>query len=434
MNNLPSLDYGSSRKQLSVQTWTACTLLAASALCSFGCDPDREGDDSATLEMFSWWVAPGEKEALDALLAVHSEAHPNVEIINAAASSSGDARDRLVRRFAQGFPPDTFQANGGHDLLKWVSTDGSTDGQSKIEALDWFYADRGLNTVIPQAVIDAVSFNGKPYAIPLNIHRTNSLFYNTAVLEANGVGVPATFEEFLTTCETIQAAGTTCIAIGAESTWPLNLLVWENLMLASAGVEYQERFFAGQQSAEDPEVAKLVDDLLAMWAYVDPGAFQTEWTEAVAKVGTGEAAFTVMGDWAKGMLSLQGMTPGVEFGQAPFPGTAGIFVFGTDTFPLAKGAPQRDAAIDLLDVIASADGQIAFNIVKGSIPSRVDVPTDAFDILGQQTAADFRSATSLMMANPAPAEFAVEAAIAEALRSGDPTVLRNGIRTYYDVL
>lgn len=398
-----------------------------------GCDSEPE-DEAATVEMFSWWVAPGEKEALDALLAVHTSHYPKVEVINAAAGTSGDARQRLTDRFAQGFPPDTFQANGGSDLLRWVSSDGTSDAQSKLENLHAFYNEHGLYQSIPQPVIDVVSFNGQPYAVPLNIHRTNSLFYNTSVLQTHGVAVPTTLEELNAACEVIEAAGTTCIAIGAGSTWPLAGLVWENVMIASAGVDYQKRFFAGAQGPDDPEIEKLATDLLAMWEHVDPAAFETDWTEAVAKVGTGAAAFTVMGDWAKGMLKSTGLEPGVHFGQAPFPGTVGVFVFGTDTFPLAKGAPEREAALDLLGVIASTEGQAAFSLVKGSIPARTDASTANLDVLGQQTAADFKAATALLMANPAPAEFALEPAIAETLRTGDGTVLRNGIRTFYDVL
>src|SRR5690606_39201493 len=114
--------------------------------------------------------------------------------------------------------------------------------------------EHGLHQVIPQAVIEVVSFNGQPYAVPLNIHRTNSIFYNVGILEAAGVAVPTTLEELSAACDVIEAAGTTCIAIGARSSWPLASLVWENMMVASVGVDYQQRFFAGQQSPDDPEV------------------------------------------------------------------------------------------------------------------------------------------------------------------------------------
>jgi len=384
--------------------------------------------------MFSWWVAPGEAEALEALIDEYTDMYPEVEVTNAAASGSDNARERLEQRFAQGFPPDTFQANGGHDLTRWVVTNGMDASQTKIEDLDWLYEEEGLYDVIPAAVIESVSYGGHPYAIPLNIHRNNSLFYNTAVLEEHGVPVPQTFEEFLAGCETMTAAGQVCLAAGAKDNWPLEILVWQNVMFATMGAPYHTEFFTGHRSPDDPELETMTDNLLAMWAHADPDAFETDWIAAVNKVGTGEAAYTVMGDWAKGLLVSQGLTPGTDFGQIAFPGTAGTFVFTTDSFPLALGAPERDLAVDLLRLFGSNRGQIAFNTVKGSIPTRLDASAQEFDVLGKQMISDFRDAQYRSLAGLAPPEFALGPTISDTLRTGDRDILLGGIRDFYDVL
>lgn len=416
------------RRTRSLWTWGLALALGASA-----CDEGEE-EEPAVIELFSWWVAPGEAEALAALLDVHAEHHPNVTVTNAAASNSDTARDRLEQRFAQGFPPDTFQANGGADLLSWVLFNDKDASQSKLEGLGWFFEEEGLYDVIPPAVIDVISYGGEPYAVPMNIHRNNSLFFNAHVLEEHDLVPPSSFEELLTTCETLAEADVPCFAIGGRDHWALALLVWENVMLSSLGAEYHEAFFAGERDPADPELETLLDDLLAMWAFVDPAAFQTTWSDAVGKVGRGEAAFTVMGDWAKGMLKSQGYAPGADFGQVAFPGTEGSFVFATDTFPLALGGKSREPTVELLRVIASTEGQVAFNTLKGSIPARIDAPPDEFDVLGQEMMMDFRQASYHTPAPAAPADFALDALIAETLQSGDRQLLLNAIRDYYDVL
>jgi len=40
------------------------------------------------LEIYSWWTAPGEVEALDALYAVFKQQYPGVDIINAALAAA----------------------------------------------------------------------------------------------------------------------------------------------------------------------------------------------------------------------------------------------------------------------------------------------------------------------------------------------------------
>lgn len=402
--------------------WLACVL---------GCDV-ADSDGTRTIEIFSWWVARGEVEALEALLDVHARHHPDVEVINAAATNADRARMRLDQRFAQGDPPDTFQTNAGFDLTRWVTVDGGSAAQSKLEGLGWFFADEDLD--LPGEVIDAVSFAGEPYAVPLNLHRNNSLFYNVAVLERHGLAVPTSFAELLAACGVLDAAGVRCFAAGGRDPWALGILLWANVMIASAGPEYHREFFAGVRDPNEAALERIVDDLFALWAYVGADAFDTPWTDAVMQVGDGDAAFTVMGDWAKGLLGTLGKVPGDEFGQVPFPGTQGTFVFTMDAFPLALGGRERDATIDLLRVIASPEGQLAFNVVKGSIPTRYDVPSDDLDVLGQRMNDDFHTAEFLIPAGLAPPEFALDPIVAEALARNDPEFLLNGIRDYYDVL
>jgi len=44
------------------------------------------GDENAQVEIFSWWSAPGEKEALQALIDLHADQYPKAPpIYNAAA-------------------------------------------------------------------------------------------------------------------------------------------------------------------------------------------------------------------------------------------------------------------------------------------------------------------------------------------------------------
>jgi len=63
----------------------------------------------------------------------------------------------------------------------------------------------------------------------------------------------------------------------------------------------------------------------------------------------------------------------------------------TDTFGLPAKAPNPQATLAFLRVVASVEGQVMFNIKKGSIPARIDAPMDQFDEIARATMADFRA-------------------------------------------
>ena len=88
------------------------------------------------LELYSWWVNPGETDALAALLNVYKEAHPQTNVINATVGGTVAARAQLRDRMIAGSPPDTFQALGGWNLMEWVLYNGRDDGESKMEPVD----------------------------------------------------------------------------------------------------------------------------------------------------------------------------------------------------------------------------------------------------------------------------------------------------------
>ena len=89
--------------------------LVAGALGAIGCGDGggamtgaggMGGTTETTIELFSWWIAPGEAEALQALIDLNRTNHPNERIFNAGAVSGADARTTLMQRLAANNPPD----------------------------------------------------------------------------------------------------------------------------------------------------------------------------------------------------------------------------------------------------------------------------------------------------------------------------------------
>jgi glucose/mannose transport system substrate-binding protein len=412
-------------------------VLAAST--TLGCSGAGGAGGVPLVELFSWWTKPGEVEALDAVLAVHEGRHPGAKVINATVKDSATARDRLRKRLEDREPPDTFQANVGQDLLRWVLYNGADSAESKLEPLSGqAVLGREFRDVFPEAVLSAAGFGDEVYAVPVNIHRTNSLFYNRQVFADLGLEPPASLDALYTVADVLTARGIVPLAVGAKSSWTLALLVFENILIAKHGASFYEDYFGGRVDLPaDPRVLEVLEESLRLWRYTNADARQIEWDDAVAMVHDGRAAMTVMGDWAKGTLEQLGGVPGKTFGQIPFPGTAGVFVYTADTFPLPKGAPRRRDALDFLGTLASLEGQNAFNPIKGSIPARTDIDPAAYDVLARAMIEDFRRDTlELALSGLAPAAFNdyVQEGLGAMIDQGDAEPARFALMNRYDVL
>lgn len=348
-----------------------------------------QDDLSGELEIFSWW-AGDEGPALEALIDLFSEQHPGVEVVNATVTggSGVNARAVLKTRMLGGDPPDSFQVHAGQELTgTWVVADRMVDLTSLYEEQGWFDA-------FPAQLVDQISYEGGIYSVPVNIHRSNVMWYNPAKVEEWGIEVPATWDDFLAVCPTIQEAGVVPLIVGEA--WTVNHL-WESVALGVLGAENYNALWTGGLDIAGPEMVSVWETFGSVLACsnINDDAAGLSWQQAIDAVVAGDAAFNVMGDWAAGyMTTTLGLEPGVGYGYAASPGTSGSFLWLSDSFGLPVGAPNPDATNAWLSLLGSVEGQNAFNPLKGSIPARVDAVDAAPDLYNtylQDAAADWAS-------------------------------------------
>ncbi len=366
----------------------------------------QENEPSGEFEIFSWW-AGDEGPALQALIDKFEEMYPDVTVNNATVTggSGVNARAVLKTRMLGGDPPDTFQVHAGQELIgTWVVAD-------RMEDLIFLYDEEGWWDKFPQGLLDLLSTDEGIWSVPVNIHRSNVMWYVPANLEKWGVEAPATWDDFLAMCPTLQEAGVTPLVIGEN--WTVNHL-WESVALSELGVDGWNALWAGEKHWTD-------DDVVAMWekfgqilecSNINEDAATLSWQQATDKVINGEAAFNVMGDWAAGyMVTTLGLEPGEGFGWQPSPGTQGVFMMLSDSFGLPKGAKNRDATIAWLKLLGSREGQDIFNPLKGSIAARLDSDLSLYNTYSQAAAADWKENAivgSLVHGAVAPEAFSSE--------------------------
>ena len=341
------------------------------------------------LEIFSWW-AGDEGPALEALIALYQEANPGVEVINATVTggSGVNARAVLKTRMLGGTPPDSFQVHAGEELTgTWVVA-------GRMEDLSFLYEQEGWYDIFPADLIDLLTYEGGIYSVPVNIHRSNVMWYNPAKVAEWGFEVPTTWDEFLAICPTIQEAGVTPLVVGEA--WTVNHL-FESVALAVLGAEGWNGIWTGDVDPAGEDMVAVFDTLGEVLACtnITEDAAGLSWQQAIDKVVDGAAAFNIMGDWAAGyMTTTLGLAPGEGFGYAASPDTDGVFMWLSDSFGLPEGVNNRDNSVAWLTLLGSLEGQNAFNPLKGSIPARIDAVDAAPDLYNaylQSAAADWSS-------------------------------------------
>jgi glucose/mannose transport system substrate-binding protein len=366
-------------------------LVLALAALMVGAIGAQDEDLSGELELFSWW-AGDEGPALEALIALYNEMYPGVEVINATVTggSGVNARAVLKTRMLGGDPPDSFQVHAGEELTgTWVVADRMEDLTSLYEEEGWFDA-------FPSQLIDEITYEGGIYSVPVNIHRSNVMWYVPAKMDEWGITPPATWDEFLEVCPTIQEADVTPLVI-AEA-WTVNHL-WESVALGVLGPEGWSGIWDGTTDPTGPEMVEVWNrfgEILACSNLADDAA-GLSWQQAIDAVVAGSAAFNIMGDWAAGyMTTTLGLEPGEGYGYAPAPDTGGVFMWLSDSFGLPADAPHPDNTTAWLRLLGSVEGQNAFNPLKGSIPARidaVDASPDLYNTYLQDAAADWAENT-----------------------------------------
>lgn len=359
------------------------TAMAFFAIVLSGCvapagdEGSGEMAGSGTLEIFSWWTSGGEVEALNAIYEIYSEQYPDVEIVNAALAGGqgqgGNMKALLETRMMGGEPPDSFQVHLGRELIdSHVIAD-------RMEPLGWLYEEEGLYDVFPADVIAIASYEGEPYSVPVNIHRSNVLWYRPSRLAEVGVEEPpTTWDEFFTVAELLKEAGIPAFAMAEQGgAGGFSGHVFENILVSVMGPEKYRGLFDGTTGWDDPDVTASLEILNRVYDYANPDFPSTSWGDINDRfISDDGPAMMVMGDWTHGVLMSKGFD---DYRWAPAPGTEGLFMVLSDSFGLPKNAPSRENAVNFLRIVGSKEGQDAFNPIKGSIPARTDGDRSKYD-------------------------------------------------------
>lgn len=402
------LTRGGSRLRCSVALGASLAALVGAALTASGCGgrevlgreqptscqlADYEGLDGEAfpdeVKVATFWIDTAEATALGVLEARTASLGP--AFTRTRRDDRADQQESLKDWLTtdSGPLPDSYQVNGGSDVLQWV-LDSEAD-ESELCPLDHLAERYGMRDRYFETALGPMSCFGRLFAVPIGIHRLNTLMVSDVALsrleaEASARGAPlpdiaslASTDDFVEYLELVQSLSVegrpgeplVPLSVGHSGTWPLTILAFDN-MLAGEPAGLYEATWTGRPNGETdqelrPGLERLASQLQRLTPLTNLGE-RLPWQDATRAVGRGEALFLVMGDWALAQLTPEERD---AVTVVPFPGTADTFVYTPDSFSVPRRDSDDGAAAHLWlrEVLDHQPTQLAFARAKQAIPA-----------------------------------------------------------------
>jgi glucose/mannose transport system substrate-binding protein len=314
------------KKHTTVLKLALCAVAAAALVIPTAATSGTRGASATCqLSVFSWWTGGGEAAGLDKLIKIWNKQNPDCPFKNetVAGGAGTNAKAVLAQRLSANNPPDSFQGHAGKELLDYIKA-------GQVQPINAIYAKAKFGRVMPASLLSQISYKGKLYSVPVNIHRANILWYNPAVLKKAGIAsAPKTWAEFTAALEKAKAAGVIPLSLGEQ--WTQKHL-FETILISTLGPAGWAKLWTPSGNWNSAGVKAAIERFNELLTnYTNSDAASLTWQDAGKLVIDGKAAFNVMGDWQDGYFS--GTTkggnlakkPGTDYGWIAVPGTGGVF-------------------------------------------------------------------------------------------------------------
>ncbi len=396
------------------------------ALSACGDSPTSATEDTAKLEVVSWWTSGSEATALNALLTAFRQANPDVEPVNAAVAGGAGSQAivALAKRLQAGDPPDVWQTFAGKSVQGYAQRGTIRDVGSVFD---------GLRATMHPAIRQSLTRDSKPYGVPTGAHRSNVLWYNVELLRKAGVSPPGsgyTLAAFQADLKKVKDSGATALCLGGKDPFT-TVELFENTLLSSIGTAGWHDMTSDNLDWRGSRVRAALTTFGDLLSYADPEAGSLTWDEATKKLSAGGCAFESMNDSAYGELSSGGAPE--TFGSTPFPGTGDSFLAVVDVFVAATKAENAKNALSFLDGISVPSTQIAFSRAKGSVPVLRNIDVSSLSAYQQESSRSLWASSVLLSVahgeamSPAFQEGFYDA-VSAYVRTRNPDAFADGLR------
>ena len=326
------------------------------------------------IEVAHWWTNDVEQEMLQVYKkALKDEGYLWIDYMFEGGAGTNMKKLLEIREEVQNMP-HAIQTYMGPALWEWADKDALIN-------LDEVAVSEHWSENLPPLINEMIQYQDHYYGVPVNMQRVNWLWLNPLVFKDSGALIPETLDELFSSLDLIKDAGYIPLALGGEP-WQ-ECTLFENIVLAVGGADFYRKAFIDldPESLKSSTMSKALEKFRNMRNYIDKDSPGRSWTDTAGLVADGKAAVMIMGDWVKAVFESRGLGYGeTGYLSIPTPGTAGIFLNNTDVFAFPKGKKSELTAQETLArIIMDRDVQENFNLLKGSIPARTNIPFEKYD-------------------------------------------------------
>lgn len=365
------------------------SILLAAVLCLSAGTILAESANPATINFWHHYSAQSaENETLvNILIPAFEKENPGIKV-NAVSHEWAELHDKILVSTSSNSLPDVARCD-----IAWLP---EFQKMGVLVALDEEMANfTEVSSALLDSAMSTTMIGGHSYALALN---TNSkiLFYNTAMLEAAGVGVPATMDEWVATVG--KLAGTNK---NGQQTWG-----WNEPALSGWNLCPFIWSFGGSLTNDEQTIAtgfvnsqasvQAIDTFAQLYKDGALTGFNSGDIPMTDGFGTGRYAMMLEGPWKT--AELAGSYPDVAFGTAAIPAGKGgsVSVLGGEDIAMFTSA-NKDASWKFMQFMT---GELAETEMAkcGQIP--VNKAALASDIVKNAAYAPFIEAIQTAKARP----------------------------------
>ncbi|GAA0181341.1 extracellular solute-binding protein [Clostridium sediminicola] len=245
------------------------------------------------------------------------------------------------------------------------------NGQA-IDLTDYVNADPEYKETIGNGAIEANTRDGKLYSIS-NAKQLIGYFYNKELFNQVGITPAKTWDEFMSNCEKLKAAGITPISMmTGENCWSTNLLL--GAMIGTANEDGNKLMKTKYpESYETPEVVEALNRMKTILKdYTTKDALGAGYATAANHFLQGKTAMMPNGTWmavdfGDTEKAIEGMADNV--GVAMYPNDGLFTQYEIGYVICAKDKAHQEAAFEWIKFKTNREAQLLYFKNTGTLPT-----------------------------------------------------------------
>lgn len=331
-------------------------IVAIPSIFAGGTKEESKGEEVVTITMGSWRT--DDVSQMNAVFDAFSRKYPNIKV-KFDPTNPPDYNATLRLQLEGGIGPDVMYARSyatGAQLYK-----------------DGFFAElSGLSGINDNYTVGAKSpwttADGNAFAIPF-VAVSHGIYYNMDMFNDNGWKIPETWEDFISLCDTVKAAGITPLANSLGDEWDIAEVVFMNIAPSFiGGYEGRLEYDNGERKYNDEQVVALFQAMADLESYLPEGYAALSYNDNQAIFMMGNAAMYFDGSWTA--AAFEAADPSFDWSVFAVPAPKGKdahVTFHADAGIAINAATEhREEAEILLAWLGSAEGA---SVLANSLPT-----------------------------------------------------------------